>query len=266
MRKITPQDGLFEAIELIEKSNVEVIVMPAIKLHFKTDVQSEATFEGHIAPSGSSGYKFFGTLTAHCRLNRRSTPFRNTVRLGHGGSSAEFTYLAFTLEGPEDNTFSVEGSGSRKPNETVDFRLGFNEGLSGDFHDGSKTTASVGGPSQPLEPFYIKQDAYDNTSYDVRFAGTARADGPNNFVIEGTLSAYSMAGALTTQYASFGYKTASGSWQYKTFACDDTPQDFKIYGSRKSGEKIKALVGATSQIANLYAYGEEVSCELPERF
>lgn len=240
--------------------------MPTIKLHLKTNVQSEATFEGHIEPDGVSGYKFVGKLIAHCRLYRGGESFDNTVRLGHGGTSAEFTYLEFKLDGSHDNTFAVEGRGSRAPNETVDFRVGFNEGLSGQFSYGTKTTVSVGGPSQALKPVYIKKDGLEETIYDVRFDGTAHADGPEHFIIEGSLSAYTMAGALTTQYATFGYKTSSGSWQYKTFPCDDNENNIKVFGHRKAGENIQVVVGATSKVANLYGYGEEVNCELPERF
>lgn len=236
--------------------------MPAFKLHFKTNFQSEATFEGAIEPNGSTGYKFSGTLTAHCRLNRAGESFSNTVRLGHGGNSDEFTYEEFTLEGGGDNTFTVEGKGRRASNEEVDFRLGFNEGLSGQYDYCDKITVEAGGPWQTLRPVYITENGY----YDVRLEAKARADGPTGYVLEGELSAEARAGTLTTQRATLGYKTSSGSWEYKTYDCESTPESFKVVGSRKAGEKIRVIVGATSGIANIYGYGDEVSTELPEKF
>ncbi|WP_110949492.1 hypothetical protein [Pseudomonas bohemica] len=118
--------------------------MPAIKLHFKTNVSSEATFEGSVEPEGMTEYSFSGTLIASSPLDRENAGFDNVVRLGHGGSSAEYTYLDFTLSGKSDNTFKVNGEGKRAPNETVDFRLGFNEGYDGSFTYGDKTTADLG--------------------------------------------------------------------------------------------------------------------------
>lgn len=240
--------------------------MPAFKLYYKTHFQSEATFEGIIEPDGATGYKFSGKLTAHCRLNRAGESFSNTVRLGHGGYSDEFTYQEFTLEGGGDNTFNVEGKGRRVSNEEVDFRLGFNEGLSGQYDYCDKITVEAGGPWQALKPTYITEDCFENTKYDVRLEGRVRADGPTGFVFEGELSAYSMAGALTTQRATCGYKTSSGSWEYKTYDCEATPESFKVVGRRKAGDKFHVCVGATSGVANIYGYSGEVSTELPEKF
>lgn len=172
--------------------------MPAITLSFKTNVQSKATFEGTIEPNGSRGYKFYGTLTASCQLYRGNAGFDNTVRLGHCGTSDEYSYLEFKLEGNGDNTFTVKGEGKRKTNDTLDFRVGFNEGLSGQFNAHSdKITVEAGGPPQKIEPYYINKDSLGNSKYDARFDGTVRADGPTGFVIEGTLSGFSMPGAAT---------------------------------------------------------------------
>lgn len=126
--------------------------MPAIKLHFKTNVSSEATFEGSVEPDGMTGYSFSGTLIASCPLDRENAGFDNVVRLGHGGSSAEYTYLDFTLSGKSDNTFKVNGKGKRAPNETVDFRLGFNEGYDGSFTYGNKITCALGVVADDAEP------------------------------------------------------------------------------------------------------------------
>ncbi|MFV5374849.1 hypothetical protein [Acinetobacter calcoaceticus] len=243
--------------------------MPTINLDLKTKYQSKATFEGIIEPVGSTGYKFSGTLKASCNLDRSSTDFRNTVALGHGGTSGEYTYLEFELENNGvEGTFTVKGEGTRKPNETVDFRVGFNEGISknSSFTYGDKITTPVGGPSQAIKPLYIVEDSIGNRKYDVRFDGHVRADGPTGFVIEGTFSAHSMPGTMTTQRATFGYKSSKEGWNYKTYACDDTPQDFKIFGTRNAGEKITIQVGATSGIGNAYGYGDQIVCMIPEHF
>lgn len=74
------------------------------------------------------------------------------------------------------------------------------------------------------------------------------------------------AGTATTQYARFGYKSSSGSWQYEWVSCEDDGKQITIRGSRKSGEDIQVVVGATSKAANLYAYGDEENCTLPLGF
>lgn len=239
--------------------------MPAITILFRSE-WSDATFEGVVEPSGSSGYAFFGSLKARCRLGRLNAYTPYIVRFGHGGTSGDYTYLKFDLEDSKESTIRVEGKGTRAPNETVDFRLGVNEQGDDRFKDGDKITVTAGGPSQVIKPFYIAIDGNNNTTYDVRFDGIARADGPTGFVIEGTLSAYFMDGALTTQYARFGYKSSSGLWKYKTYGGDDADWSFKVSGTRKAGEKIQVVVGATSQVFNLYAYGNEVNIQLAELF
>ena len=124
----------------------------------------------------------------------------------------------------------------------------------------------VGGPPQHLAPFYIKEDSRGYTQYDVRFDGYAWAEGPTGYAIRGTLTADGGSGAATTQHATFGYKSSSAGWQYKTVACDDTPTEFTVRGQRKSGENIVVLVGATSGVLNVYQHGSEVSCALPTDF
>jgi hypothetical protein len=253
------------------------MVMPALKLNYKTNLGSEATFDGWVVPKGVSGYKFYGTLKAVCHLVRGGSYFKNLpsrsdsdnlVRLGHGGSSGDYTYLEYKLTTSATLTLEVQGEGTRASNEALDFRLGFNEELSGDFVYGDKTTVAVApfSPNSPQEilPIYICKDSFGNTKYDVRFKGEVYADGPAGFLISGGLSASSMPGAISTQYACFGYKAASGSWQYKTCAISDTdhvPLRILVWGSRKAGEKIKVVVGATSEVANLYGYGEELEVD-----
>jgi hypothetical protein len=116
--------------------------MALLKLHFKTSFRSEATFDGAVEPMGATGYKFSGTLNASCPLYRNDSGFQNTVRIGHGGSKS-WAYMDLILEKPSENTFTVECQGERAANETVDFTLGFNEGLSGQFTDGNRTTVAV---------------------------------------------------------------------------------------------------------------------------
>ncbi|MGG5290029.1 hypothetical protein [Pseudomonas shirazensis] len=244
--------------------------MPAVKIHYKTNVQSEATFDGVVESNGSTGYKFSGTLKATYKLYRilERDGFVNTVRLGHGGTSGEYTYLEFKPVGSSENVFSVSGEGNRKPNETVDFRIGFNEGLSGQFDSyySTKATVVTGGPAQSVKPVYSDKDGLGNTQYDVRFDGTVRADGPTGFVIEGELSGYGGPGAATEQSCRLWYKAGNGSGDHVAYYCKDTPVTVKIYGTRKAGDKITVAVGATSRLFNTYAYGSEVTVGIPDEF
>jgi hypothetical protein len=254
----------------MRKTYTEIITMPAVKLYYKTNVQSEATFEGVIEPKGSTGYKFSGRLKVTYKLYRilERDGFVNTVRLGHGGTSDEYTYLEFKPEGAGENIFTVEGEGSRKPNETIDFRIGFNEGLSGQYdnHYSDKVTVVAGGPEQAVKPVYIDKDGLGNTQYDVRFDGTVRADGPTGFVIKGELSGYDGPGAATEQSCRLWYKAGNGSGEHVAYYCKDTPTTIKIYGTRKASDKITVAVGATSRVFNTYAYGSEITVEIPDEF
>ncbi|MFJ5299818.1 hypothetical protein ACIQAL_25275 [Pseudomonas sp. NPDC088368] len=63
------------------------------------------------------------------------------MRLGHGSSSAEFTYLEYTLgNNSEKVTFEVKGEGKRKAKEKVDLCLGFNDESDGKFVNGPKSS------------------------------------------------------------------------------------------------------------------------------
>lgn len=241
--------------------------MPAINMHpVKTDVGSTASFDGMVEPTGATGYKFSGTLKASCKLNRSATDFKNTIRIGHGGTSKSWVFLDFIIQGYSENTFDVEGQGERAPNETVDFSLNLNENYNGNFSEIAKAVVYPGGPPQKISPSYYAEDAFGNTTYDPSLKdGTARADGPSGFVIEGLLKGSAAASHLT-QYATIGYKGASGSWAYTTVSFDEMPKQLKIVGSRKPGENIQVVIGATSRVANIYDYGAEISCALPEQF
>ncbi|WP_296254956.1 MULTISPECIES: hypothetical protein [unclassified Pseudomonas] len=130
--------------------------MTAISLKLKTDLRSEAEFRGKVEPEGDTGYKFSGDLTASCKLDRKATGFDNIVRLGHGSSSGEYTYLEFKLVGDSNNTFIVRGQGTRAAEDSVDFRLGINEGFKGSYIDGSKVTVDIeedSTRSSPLESY-----------------------------------------------------------------------------------------------------------------
>ena len=241
--------------------------MAAIKVNFKDNTSSAlASFEGVVAPDGATGYTFSGTLKATCTLDRSRTTFKNTVRLGHGGTSGDYSYLEFPIAGGSENTFTVKGEGTRARNDTVDFRVGVNSSYSGKFEDGDRAIVTAGGPPQDLYATYFNQDGLGNTKYDARFNGTARSDGLTGYVIQGALEGYGGPGAMTTQYATFGYKTSRGSWRYETVSCDDGPKEITIRGQRQSGENIQVIVGATSAVLNLYQYGSEVDCALPADF
>lgn len=240
--------------------------MADVRVEFKDNVGSSASFVGAVAPNGATGYTFSGTLRATSKLDRSYEDFENTVRLGHGGTSGDYSYLEFPVAGSGENVVAVEGAGTRAANDTVDFRLGANTTAMGGFRDGDKVIATVGGPAQELRATYINKDGLGNTKYDVRFNGTARSDGPTGYVIEGELEGYGGPGALTTQYATFGYRPVGGSWQYETVACDAGPKRITIRGRRGSGAAVQATVGATSGIANTYQYGSQVDCALPADF
>jgi len=112
--------------------------MTTLNLSFKTNFGSNATFKGAVEPLGESGYKFSGTLEGSMGVERANTGFKNTIRLGHGGTTKGFTFLNFTLEDRKSGTFPVTGQGERTPKGTVEFILGANEGLSGQFAEGGK--------------------------------------------------------------------------------------------------------------------------------
>ena len=127
--------------------------MTAIKINLTTDVRSDATFEGTVIPSGVSEYKFTGRITATCLLHRENTSFSNIVRVGHGDSSKGLEYVEVAFDRQRGKTYMVDtshktleisGQGQRSSNGTVDFSLGFNEGVNGEFKDGPWQNFSVG--------------------------------------------------------------------------------------------------------------------------
>ncbi|MFE7461889.1 hypothetical protein [Streptomyces sp. NPDC057554] len=245
----------------------EGLVMPKIKAEFRINSKTWATFDGYVEPDTATGYRFEGTITAITMLDRSSADFPNKVRIGHGGTKNKYERLEFEIQGVEtENTFTVKGHGSRQANDTVDFYVGLNNGVTGSFKDGPEVTTAVGGPSQKLTPVYQKRDSYDALTYDVRFDGSARADGETGFVLTGAFDGSDGPGTMTTQSATLGYKTDSGSWQYKTYAFKDLPQEIRVVGTRKPGEGLTLQLGATSGVANVYQYGDQEKVTLPDTF
>ncbi|MGW0365860.1 hypothetical protein [Streptomyces sp. NPDC002990] len=100
--------------------------------------------------------------------------------------------------------------------------------------------------------------AYQHTHYEVDFIGTVKPKGATGYILDGDLSAWCGAGALTHQSFILYYRGASQSWQYKSFWCDDSPQHLHLEETRASGEKVELQVGATSGIANTYGYGKKM--------
>lgn len=123
--------------------------MTNVKLDLNASVKPELRFEGDVRAAGPSRYTFSGTLVAHAPLNKPDAVF--VVRLGHGGNTSAYSYLEYTLKGSGDNTFAVTGNGERKAGDKVDFRLGFKEGVSGQFSDGDKSTFTLDEVSRESE-------------------------------------------------------------------------------------------------------------------
>ncbi|ROP48031.1 hypothetical protein [Streptomyces sp. PanSC9] len=105
---------------------------------------------------------------------------------------------------------------------------------------------------------------YVHRHYEVQFKGTVSPDGPKGYTIKGTFHARCAAGALTTQYVTFGYGPASKGWFYKTLSCDsdDLPAHMEISGNRPAGDKIDLQVGATSGVGNTWQYGDKVVADI----
>ncbi|GAA5063263.1 hypothetical protein [Streptomyces similanensis] len=184
--------------------------MPNVSVQFHEGSGLRASFEGVVDPDGAEGYVFSGKVRAICALDRSSTDFENTVEFGHGGESGDYTYVAYRPEGGEENVWTVEGKGQRKKNEPVDFKIGMNTGLSGQFSYGKSVTATPGGPRQEIDLFL------HDPGWDVQFNGFAWADGPTGYVIQGKLSRGKLRqGSWESEQMTFGYKTSSGSWEYK---------------------------------------------------
>lgn len=268
--------------------------MPVIKLNYKTSYGA-AEFNGALEPVGASGYRFFGTLTASTSLRRdpvgtasaaigdtsdplynpfgsvqtigRSPddpevkPLYNTVRIGHGASSQGRSHLNFTFN--TKDTFQVSAQGTRAPNETVDFCIGFNDIGSGDFTDQNKITVTPGGPPQTFTATYVLDNRGAGfKSWNVSFDGTARADGPSGFVIQGQLDVDIPSNSQVT----IGYKNTSGGWNYRTYGYPFTDAIINIVGTRNTGEHIQVVIGAASSSGLDWAYGQQVDCALPDQF
>ncbi|RKT02144.1 hypothetical protein BX286_0006 [Streptomyces sp. 3211.6] len=109
---------------------------------------------------------------------------------------------------------------------------------------------------------YIYEDSLGDVTYDIRFNGTVKSNGPTGYIIDGDFDGYCAPGALTTQYATLAYHGAGDAWGYKTRSCADLPEHFHFTGTRKRGAKIELQVGATSGIANTYGYGTKMSYDI----
>jgi hypothetical protein len=144
--------------------------MTAIKLDLNASVKPEGRFEGDVTAAGPSEYVFSGTLIVRPPLGKADAVF--VVRLGHGGNTGAYSYLEYTLNGAGELSFPVSGQGQRKPDENVDFRLGFKEGLNGQFVDENKSTyklstdmaepvMSISSHGQPMESFPIYPKTFE---------------------------------------------------------------------------------------------------------
>ncbi|MFJ7279373.1 hypothetical protein [Kitasatospora sp. NPDC098663] len=239
--------------------------MPKVKVKFHDGSRLNASFEGFVDPDGPEGYVLSGTIKVICLLDRSSTNFKNTVALGHGGTSAEYTYVEREIDGHEENVFTIEGRkarGVRLKNETVDLRIGINTGLSGQFHYGDKATAQLGGPPQEVTTSFAPGEA---TGMAVRFEGTAWADGPTGYVIRGRLNTTTKFVSNFAQRATFGHKASTGTWQYETADIPHSPE-FTVRGDRMKDEDIKVVLGLTSGTFGAWKYGDEASYSLPLQF
>ncbi|MFZ3468060.1 hypothetical protein ACODT3_37015 [Streptomyces sp. 4.24] len=136
---------------------------------------------------------------------------------------------------------------------------------------GSATVAALpavdpdGNHPHEATPYFTTKDSLGNITYDVRFDGHVRADGPTGWVLKGDLDASGAPGTLTTQYCRLGYKDVNG-WAYEVVAIDDTPTALSVRGTRAAGAPLPMCTGATSGPANVYQYGDTVNIKLPEAF
>lgn len=272
--------------------------MPTLTLNLDTRFKFGMSFDGAVEPLGGSEYRFSGTLTVNDPRQHGYTDSR-IARFEHGGSSRGWTRLEYistikpkpkinwvgdqiylyddndrngkiiseqeflTLldESDPKHVFEVAGQGSRAEYEPVEFRLSYKDGWDTEF-TGDKTTPILPGPPQTISPTYTYVDGSNRTLDVSIWNGTACSHGPTGFILEGELKAVGPGGSWT-RYATFGYKTSSGSWQYKTITVNGPLSGFTISGTRKPGEHIQLIVGATTQFANTYAYGSVVDYALP---
>lgn len=234
--------------------------MANVSAKFHMGNRTKASFDGVVDPDGAEGYVFSGTVKATCMLDRSSTGFKNKVILGHSGRSVGHTDLELYPEGAEENVIPVEGRGRRAKNEKVEFLIGMNTGLSGQMSFGETVYVAPGGPPQKISLFFTK------SKFNVSFEGTAWADGPTGYVIQGQLiPASSTTDSYVSEYGTFGYKPSGGSWQYETTKFRE-PKQILIRGSRKEGADLSVIVGNTTGSCNTYKYGDESSLSLPLEF
>ncbi|MFK0230857.1 hypothetical protein ACIQUL_34390 [Streptomyces sp. NPDC090303] len=125
--------------------------MPKIRVVFDGEGKVDAEFDGHLYPEDAERYRIEGTIKARCPLYRGGTSFANTVALDHKGESGPWAGgLKEEIVGEEWNTFEVRDIGRRKPGEQVEFRIGINTGLSGQYAFGPAVPSVVGGPAQDI--------------------------------------------------------------------------------------------------------------------
>ncbi|MFD5783539.1 hypothetical protein [Streptomyces sp. NPDC126933] len=122
---------------------------------------------------------------------------------------------------------------------------------------------ATAGPAQAatkdVHVFYYDSDDLGNAQYHVEFRGTVSPDGGSGYIVRGELDASCASGAATRQSVSLGYGSNHGAWEYKSFWCDDTPQQLNFRANRKSWDYVDFKVGATSRVFNLYAYGDKAT-------
>lgn len=122
---------------------------------------------------------------------------------------------------------------------------------------------ATAGPAQAatkdVAVFYYDSDALGNAKYDVQFRGTVSPDGATGFIVQGELDAYCASSAATRQSVSLGYGSNHGGWEYKSFWCDDTPQQLNFRARRQPWDYVDFKVGATSRVFNLYEYGDKAT-------
>ncbi|MBA9050402.1 hypothetical protein ACFY2H_41635 [Streptomyces griseofuscus] len=117
------------------------------------------------------------------------------------------------------------------------------------------SAAPASAQTLPAHVWYVQQDGWGNTKYDVTFNGIVSPDGPEHYTIDGELDGYCSHGAATRQSVTFGYRNWNGTWHYKSAWCDETPVHISVRGTRHDGGSVEMIVGATSGVFNLYDYG-----------
>ncbi|MGA4867173.1 hypothetical protein ACPB9J_31530 [Streptomyces lavendulocolor] len=236
--------------------------MPKIHVVFDGEGKVDAEFDGYLYPDGAEKYRFEGTIKARCPLDRSSTSFENTVALDHKGKSGPWAGgVKKTIDGEGMNTFEVQGSGRRKPGEEVEFRIGINTGLSGQYHFGDTVSSVAGGPAQDINQRWSHGDMTTIVK------AQAWADGPTGYVIKGHVTADSGIISNLAQKATIGHKGASGSsWSYQETPGTRSVCSFLVHGVREPGEDLVIILGNTGGYFGAWVYDTEVKVQLPEEF